>query len=161
MTLSGCSAECWIAGRRGTTFWNSPNSIGLFRPDPEFLHNWPPFLRFRFHERSKCLWRLPLARENLHPKIAEPGAHRRMGQRLHDRRVELADDVSWRTLGSEKPVPTRIGKGRESHLAKGGDFRCQWQPHVACYRIGFNAPGPHQRQLERGFEKEVNLAGEQ
>ena len=37
----------------------------------------------------------------------------------------------------------------------------QWQPLLSCYRIGFNAPGPHQWQLKRGFEKEVNLAGEQ
>jgi hypothetical protein len=35
------------------------------------LDDWPPFLGIRFHERGKCLGRLPLARENLHPKIAE------------------------------------------------------------------------------------------
>src|SRR5262249_35822165 len=43
-----------------------------------------------------------VARENLLSKIAKPIMHRRVGQSLHDRGVELGDYRRRRVLGSEK-----------------------------------------------------------
>src|SRR5262249_47750971 len=49
----------------------------------------------------------------------------------------------------------------QSHFAKGRDVGCLRQARLAAHRIGLNASAPHQRQLNWGIEKEINLAGQQ
>jgi hypothetical protein len=79
--------------------------FGSLRLDPELLDERQPFLGVGFHkcvERLRCL---SFPRENLHSETGEPRSHRWIGQRLHGRRIEFADNVPWRTPGREKPDP--------------------------------------------------------
>ena len=81
--------------------------------------------------RTRLLAVLDLGREAL---AAE--AKRHEGQR------ELGLSVE---IGREKPEPPRPDNRRQPHLAKGRDVGRYRQARVACYRIGFDASGPHQR----------------
>src|SRR5207245_1622598 len=86
----------------------SPNyseNASLLRPDPELLDERPPLLRIGLHKRTERLGCLPLARDNVHAEIGDPGSRRRIGQRSYGRRIELADDVLRRAPGREKPGP--------------------------------------------------------
>ena len=49
--------------------------------------------------RAERLRRLLVTGKNLHSEIDETGLHHLIGQCLHDRRIELADDVVRRALG--------------------------------------------------------------
>jgi hypothetical protein len=55
------------------------------------------------HKRAECLRRLLVARKNVYSELDEPRSHGWIGQCLHDRRIEFADNVIWRSPGREKP----------------------------------------------------------
>jgi len=78
-------------------------------PDRGFLDYRPPFLGAGFHKRAERLRRLLVARKNLYSELDEPRSHRWIGQCLHDRRIEFADNVVWRAPRREKPEPGRVG----------------------------------------------------
>src|SRR5207249_1620251 len=63
------------------------------RLDPEFSYDRPPFLRIGLDQRAECLRCLSFARKNVIREIGELRSHRRIGQRLHRRPVELVDRV--------------------------------------------------------------------
>src|SRR5215470_5959693 len=69
------------------------------------LDDRPPLLDFSLLLRGKRLRRLFLARPDFLTHVDEPPPYRRIGQGLYDRRVELADDIPGRVLGSPKAVP--------------------------------------------------------
>src|SRR5262249_18521523 len=60
--------------------------------DARRLDDRPPFLDLGLVEGSQPLRRLLVAWHNLITQVYKPLAGRRIGQSLHDRRVELADD---------------------------------------------------------------------
>jgi hypothetical protein len=61
--------------------------------DPQFLDDRPPFLGIGFPEGIRRFRGLALARIDLRAKIGQPRAHRLICQRLHGRRIELANNV--------------------------------------------------------------------
>src|SRR5215471_18211516 len=75
------------------------------RLDVRCLDDRPPLLDFGLLLRGKRLRRLFLARPDFLTHVDEPLSYRRIGQGLYDRRVELADDIPGRVLGSPKAVP--------------------------------------------------------
>ena len=66
------------------------NRISL-RLDVGGLDDRPPLLDLGLLQCAKRLGRLLLARENLLAKIGEPRTHRRIGQGINDRGIELGD----------------------------------------------------------------------
>jgi hypothetical protein len=68
----------------------------LLRFDPELLHNWPPFLCVGLLHGGERFRSLLRARQTLASELGESRPHGRIGQRLHDRHIELVNDVSWR-----------------------------------------------------------------
>src|ERR1700694_2589276 len=81
-----------------------PPSLGL---DVSGLDDRPPLFDFGFLQRAKGLGRLLLARETFLTKIGEPRTHRRVGQGINNRSIELGDDGHRRTLGYPKCLPSR------------------------------------------------------
>ena len=116
---------------------------GIFRLEPGLLDDRPPFFGIGFNNRAESLRRLLLARENLLPEIGEPRSHRRIGQRVHGRRVELGDDVLRRALGREKTCPDSNRKAPTVPSRQTLGYRAR-APSARRLRhsIGFYAPRP-------------------
>src|SRR5215831_1817242 len=105
---------------------------GSLRFYPKFLDDRPPFLGIGLHQRPEHLWCLSLTRESLITEFGEPRLYRRIGKGRDRRRIELGDDIFWRALGREKPVPRRPRNLGKSQFGKGGNIRCRGQTRVAC-----------------------------
>jgi hypothetical protein len=73
----------------------------------------------------------------------------------------MAFDAARRSLGGKEPKPLGEGKCRQSDLGKGRDVGCHRQGLIACNRVAFYAPGPHQREGGRSAEEQVDVAGHQ
>src|SRR5262245_39364410 len=86
-----------------------PEKAFSFHPDPELLDDRPPFLGVGLNARAESLRRLLVPRKNVHSEIGETGLHHRIGQCLHDRRIELPNDVPRRALGRKKSPPGQVG----------------------------------------------------
>jgi hypothetical protein len=72
-------------------------SLGL---DVRRLDDGPPLLDFGLLQCAERLRRLLFDRQKILAKIGEALTHRRIGQRIHDSRIELADDPLWSALGA-------------------------------------------------------------
>src|SRR6516165_6143052 len=68
------------------------------RLDASFLDDRPPLLDLGLLLRGESLRRLLLARPGSLAHVGHPLAHQRIGQCLHHRGVELADDILGCTL---------------------------------------------------------------
>src|SRR5215831_5870973 len=53
------------------------------------------------------VWRLLLARDDMLAEVSQPLAHRRIGQPIQDRCIELADDILRRAFGGPNRIPNR------------------------------------------------------
>src|ERR1700722_10567241 len=94
------------------------------RPAAELfgLDDWPPLLDLGPLKGAERLRRLLVAGVNLLPEIGEPLTHRRIGQRGHDRTIELADDVLRRSLGRPNALPCRNIESRQPGFVDGGNI---------------------------------------
>ena len=96
------------------------------------------------------------------PRSASRCAHRRIGQGLHHRGVELGDDVLRRALGHPQPVPDRHVQARHAGLVDRRDVGRRRQPRLGRHRIGLDLAVAHLRQrVRRLVEHQVDLAGDQ
>src|SRR5216683_2987709 len=75
-------------------------ALDVRRPDHR-----PPFVDLGLVEGGERLRRLLVTRRNLLPEIAEPRADRRLGERIDDRGVELADDIFRRAPRRKQREP--------------------------------------------------------
>jgi hypothetical protein len=74
---------------------------GSLRPDAGRLHDWPPFLCVGLLHGGDRFRGLLLSRKSLASELGKSRLHHRIGQRLHDRRIELVNDIPWRALWGE------------------------------------------------------------
>jgi hypothetical protein len=101
------------------------NSLGL---DPELPDDRPPFLDIGFHQCCKGLRCLALAWKNVLPKIGEPRSHYRIGERLHSRGAELADDLLRRIPGTKSPNQNDMESAGRPISRNVGIGRCRSLP---------------------------------
>src|SRR5450830_572063 len=96
------SATCSRATTRSTPSSRpgSPPSHALVHFDVGGLDHRPPFFYFGLLMGGECFRRLLGARRNFQAYLGQPLAHRRVGQRLDHRSVELGDDVFRRAFWS-------------------------------------------------------------
>src|SRR5580658_2189873 len=106
MTLS----RHWLSARLQISKLQLFSRFASLRANPELLDEGPPFPGGGLYKRTERLRRLLLAWGNLEPEIDYPRSHRWIGERLHGRPIELADDVPWCAFGREKRIPSGIGK---------------------------------------------------
>src|SRR5262249_61049609 len=83
----------------------------------------PPLLDLGPVKGRECVWRLLLARDNMLTEVSQPLAHRRIGQPIQDRGIELADDILRRALGSPNRTPDRGVESGQSGLVRRRDIR--------------------------------------
>src|SRR5947209_7452662 len=83
------------------------------------LDNRPPLLDFGLVESAQRLWRLLLARWNLHAEIGDALAHRGICHRSDCGTVELHHDFLRRVLGYPKAVPGRDVDSRQTKFVGG------------------------------------------
>src|SRR5262245_49459189 len=114
--------------------------------DARRLDDRPPFLDLGLVEGSQPLRRLLVAWHNLITQVYKPLAGRRIGQSLHDRRVELADDPVRRAFWNPNRTPNRTVEPGQSRLIYRRDIRSQDQAAPAGERVGFDVAGTHLRQ---------------
>src|ERR1700723_1855962 len=113
------------------------------RPAAELfgLDDWPPLLDLGPLKGAERLRRLLVAGVNLLPEIGQSLTHRRIGQRGHDRTIELSDDVLRRSLGRPNALPCRNVKSRQSGFVLRGNIWRRRRTARRCNRIGFDGPG--------------------
>src|SRR5664279_4722671 len=80
-------------------------AVRLFRLNIGGLYNGPPLIDLRLLEGAKCLRRLLLEREYFLRKTNELLARRRARECLHQRVIELNDNVLGRALWHPDCVP--------------------------------------------------------
>src|SRR5262245_58253020 len=114
--------------------------------DARRLDDRPPFLDLGLVEGSQPLRHLLVAWHNLITQVYKPLAGRRIGQSLHDRRVELADDPVRRAFWNPNRTPNRTVEPGQSRLIYRRDIRSQDQAAPAGERVGFDVAGTHLRQ---------------
>src|SRR5262249_56053230 len=96
-----------------------------FRFDVRRRDDRPPLLDFSLLIAAKRLRRLLVARGHVLALIDKSLPHGWIGQRLHDRSIERADDVFGRALRDPKPMPERNVDARHPHLVDGRNVRPQ------------------------------------
>src|SRR5262249_56050913 len=84
--------------------------------DARRLDDRPPFLDLGLVEGSQPLRHLLVAWHNLITQVYKPLAGRGIGQSLHHRRVELADDPLRRAFWNPNPTPNPTVEPRQSPL---------------------------------------------
>src|SRR6516225_7741580 len=89
--------------------------------DVRGLDDGPPLLDLGLVKGRERVWRLLLARDNMLAKVSQPLAHRRIGQPIQDRRIELADDILRRALRSPNRIPDRRVELGQSGLVRRRD----------------------------------------
>jgi hypothetical protein len=77
-------------------------------------------------------------------KFREPLPDVGIGKRIHDRGIELAHNVSWRTLGRKKSEPPENLQSRQSALVYDRNLRCDREAHLCRGDKGFDGAGTHQ-----------------
>jgi hypothetical protein len=103
-----------------------PSDIRLafsFALDVRRLDDRPPFFDLGLVVRGERLRRLLLARKNLLAQTGEPRTHVRIGERLHDRGVELADDGLGRSFRRKQRKPPGNVNSRQPGLVNGRNIR--------------------------------------
>src|SRR6202048_922790 len=160
--MGGCPRQYLATGlcRQGAGLKPDPYQVS-FRFDSKLLDQGPPFLGISFDPSAERLRALLLARKNLKPEIGQPRLHRGISHRFHRRQIELTDNFRWRPLRCKQSPPADgVGKRCQSHFSKSGYVRSERRAGFAIDRIGPYGPGPHQRQLGRSVEREVNLTSD-
>ena len=97
-----------------------PEVCGSLRLDPELLDDRQPFLGIGLHHRAERLRRLPFTGKNVKSEIGEARSHGGIGECLHGRRIELADDVPRCAPGYENPRQEEIDSAGSPISAKVG-----------------------------------------
>src|SRR6516165_1511968 len=93
------AASCRNFRRRSVI---APSCLASLALDACRLDNWPPFFDFSSMNGTKPFRRLLLGRRNSHALIGDAPTYRRIGQCVHDRDIELGDDVPRRALRGPK-----------------------------------------------------------
>src|SRR2546421_673284 len=102
------SAESALPARRNALLLIAPyGSVPLFDLDLGRLDQRPPFRDLGLLMRVERLRVLPFAREDILSDHRELGLHRRIGERLGHRSVELRHDWLRRALGHPESMPQR------------------------------------------------------
>src|SRR5712691_7269535 len=96
-----------------------PCRLDLFGLDVRSLDDRPPLLDLGLVIGGEAFRRLLLARRQLLALLGEALLHGGIGERSHDRGVELGDDVLGRAFGRPHPVPQRDRQPRHPHLLGG------------------------------------------
>ena len=126
----------------------SQSSAYSFRVDPQLLDDRPPFLGIGLTSAPSasgvCCSRGKISR----PRSASRDRTAGSASASTAAALSLAMMSFGVPLGAKNPNQVGEGKRRQSHLGKSRDVGRLRQARVACYRIGFYAPGPHQRQLK-------------
>ena len=109
---------------------------------------------------GEVLGRLLLARRHLLAQIMEARTRGRIGQRIDDGGIELADDILWRALGCPQRKPDRAVDSVHPRLVYGRDLGRRGQPAFAHDGVGLDQARPHLRQaVGCNRHREVDLAG--
>src|SRR5262245_843881 len=130
--------------------------------DVRRLDDRPPLLDFGLLEGGQRLRRLLLARRHFEPEFGKAPTHGRIGQGLHDRRVEPVYDILRRALGHPESIPKRGVKTLQPGLVHGCDIGCGCEPAPGRDRIGLDSASAQVRQeIRRRLDHEVDLTGDQ
>src|SRR4051794_11471689 len=89
---------------------------GSFQPDVPPFDARPPFVDFGLLGYGERFRRLRLARENVLAEIGETTAHRRIGERIDDRSVQLCYDGPGRSPGRKQRLPAGEVESGQSRL---------------------------------------------
>src|SRR5215468_10532277 len=93
----------------------------LLRLDIRRLDDRPPLSDLGGLQRSQCLGRELVGREQLLAKLTQPLAHGRIGERAPRGGVELQDHVARRAFRRPQAAPVRDVESREARFVDGRD----------------------------------------
>src|SRR5262249_26914196 len=134
----------------------------LLRIDAGGLDQRPPLLDLGPLECAERLWRLLLARRNVHPKSGKPRAHRGISERIDDGAVELGNHGLGCVLRRPQSKPDRSEESGEPTLVDGRNFWRRGKSRFGGDAIGLDQAAAHLRQRARDLvEHEIDMPRDQ